>query len=101
MGTTLQSTLSAIIDKIVQLEESQSRLQRQYAELVRRNEALQLENKDLTQALNQSRLEVEYLRVSYRLAGDADSLIETRRKISSIIRRIDKAIALATDDPSL
>ncbi len=101
MATSLHSTLTDIIDKISALEQTCQQLTDRCADLEKANADLQLQLKEANTALQRSRLEVEHLRVSHRLAADADSIIEARRKISSIIRRIDKAIALATDDPSL
>ncbi|MDE5552598.1 MAG: hypothetical protein K2M03_05550 [Muribaculaceae bacterium] len=101
MASSLSSILSNIKSKVSELEDGRQKLAEQCAELERKNASLMQDLQEARKALEQSQLEVEYLRVSYRLAKDENSLIETRRKISSIIRRIDKAIALATDDPSL
>lgn len=101
MASSLSSILSDIKSKISELENGRRSLAERCSELERKNELLRQDLREAQRALEQSQLEVEYLRVSYRLAKDENSLIETRRKISSIIRRIDKAIALATDDPSL
>lgn len=45
------------------------------------------------QELDQAKSDVQFLRVSHRLASSPDSLVEARRLIAGLIRNIDKAIA--------
>lgn len=45
------------------------------------------------QELDRAKSDVQFLRVSHRLASSPDSLVEARRLIAGLIRNIDKAIA--------
>lgn len=90
-------------------------MQPKLAMLAARIEKLSQENRDLkekVEALNEklelmeksaarARLDADYLTVSHRLADSPDSLIATRRRISALIRNIDRCIAMLKDDPEI
>ncbi len=101
MPSSLQSTLTAIEKKISLLEQSRSQLAQRCSELERANADLESKLRETEKLLEAQRLDSQFLTVSHRLADSPDTIVEARRKISNIIRRIDKAISLATDDPSL
>ncbi len=46
----------------------------------------------LRSQINSLEQDNRFLRISYRLAADPDTIIESRRLISGLIRNIDKAI---------
>lgn len=68
------------------------RQRRELDESRSREEALHARVAELEGALERSRLDERFLRVSHRLASSPDSIIEARRLISGLIRNIDKAI---------
>lgn len=86
------------------LEDLESRiaaLQTEMEELRERNSELEMMNSDLRKreaeaqnAREQALLDVEYLKVSYRLAESPDSLAETRKVIAGLIRNIDRCIEM-------
>lgn len=98
---TLSSVLMSMRQKIDTLAERQSSLQHDIDTLRAENDELKRQLKETERSLQNARLEVEFLTVSHRLADSPDTLVEARRFVSRLIRRVDAAIALLRDDPAL
>lgn len=101
MATPLQQTLDDVMRKISLLEERIITLSSKCEELQKANDDLSYSLSLKEKALDKAKTDIEYLTLSHRLADSPDTLIEARRQITSLIRRVEKAIRLATDDPSL
>ena len=101
MSSQLQSVMTELLAKTERLSEKQRLLEERCRELETENEDLRRQLQQTEKERDNARLDAQYLTVSHRLADDPDTIVETRRRLSSLIRRVDKAIRLATDDPSL
>lgn len=91
----------SLVSILEELEQRTAALQAEMEELRSRNSELEMQNDDLRKreaeaqaAKEQALLDVEYLRVSYRLAESPDSLAETRKVIAGLIRNIDRCIEM-------
>lgn len=91
----------SLLQILQQLKEKQLDLQAEMEALRNRNQELEEENRnvmrDAQEALklrDDAMLEVEYLKVSHRLAENPDSIVETRRLIAGLIKDIDRCIAM-------
>lgn len=100
MPASLQNILDDILRKINSLEEDRKNLRQRCESLEQRNSELQRQISSLEKECDHARNDARFLTMSHRLADSPDSIVEARRFISSLIRRVDRAIALATDDPS-
>lgn len=69
------------------------RLRSELQESRRREEDLRASLRQTADELDKARTDIKFLRMSHRLAASPDSIIESRRLISNLIRNIDKAIA--------
>lgn len=83
-----------------ELKRKTERLASRYAEAVdenaalrAQNEALQADIADLRKELDQARLDLQFLTVSYKLAQSPESLADSRKVVAALIRDIDKCIA--------
>lgn len=90
-----------LLDKLRKLQKAIQGLQAEIEALSGRNAALETENADLRlqteeaeKQRRQAELDAEFLRMSHRLAADADSIIETRRHIAGLIRNIDRCLEM-------
>ncbi|MBD5196268.1 MAG: hypothetical protein K2G53_00290 [Muribaculaceae bacterium] len=70
------------------------RLRARNQELENLNLALQQNETEALKKRDEALLEVEYLKVSYKLAESPDNLVATRRLIAGLIRNIDRCIAM-------
>lgn len=91
----------SLLQILQQLKAKQLELQAEMEALRNRNQELEEENRnvmrDAQEALklrDDAMLEVEYLKVSHRLAENPDSIVETRRLIAGLIKDIDRCIAM-------
>lgn len=83
--------------------------------LVSQRESLKEENADLKEEIarlkgtideDMNRIaslekEVEFLKLSHRLADSPEALIESRRIVAALIRKIDRCITLLNDDAEI
>lgn len=91
----------SLLSILERLEARQEELRAEMESLRKRNRELEEENADLrrkeAEALeirDKALLDAEYLSVSYRLAENPDTLVETRRIIAGLIRNIDRCIEM-------
>lgn len=92
---------SSLITILENLESRIAALQTEMEELRERNTELEIMNSDLRnreakaqQDREQALLDVEYLKVSYRLAESPDTLADARKVIAGLIRNIDRCIEM-------
>lgn len=62
------------------------------------NEELQRQHSIDSESLMKANKEIEFLKLSHRLAQSPEALVEARQKIASLIRNIDICIRLIADD---
>lgn len=92
MADSLHTTLAQLKEKIIELKERNAHLEARALELEISNEDLKQKAQAAEEARRRSELDIEYLKVSHRLADSPDTLIETRRHIAQLIRNIDRCL---------
>lgn len=101
MDTQLSARFSLLKSKIdtlvAQRDDALRNLERSEAE----NGSLKKEIERLSQKLQQSDLDVEYLTVSHKLADSPQSLANARGIVQGLIKRVDKAIRLLSEDAGI
>lgn len=87
-------------ERIEDVGRNMRRIERAYRKKVEENTTLREANVDLThentrlrEELASARRDAEFLSMSHRLAGDPESLVQARRRISGMIREIDRCIS--------
>lgn len=101
MENSLTSILTSIDKKIDILESRRDALERECGELTARCHDLSTRLAKAEEEVSRLSLDCEYLRVSHRLADSDDTLVEARRHIARLIKRIDASISLLKDDAAL
>lgn len=94
MEESLFSILDKLEDRIRNLTEQNSRLELLNEELKEDNENLKRKAAEAEAARERAELDAEFLAVSHKLADNPDSLIATRRRISQLIRNIDRCLEM-------
>lgn len=91
----------SLLDKLLKLQQAIAALQEENRKLAERNSGLEAENAEMRirteeaeEKRRQAELDVEFLRMSHRLADNPDSIIETRRHIAGLIRNIDRCLEM-------
>lgn len=98
---TLPEVIDELIKKTARLDSYIEELERQNAELTVTIETLKEELDEERKNSARAKLDADYLTVSHRLADSPDTIIATRRRISSLIRTIDRCISMLKDDPEI
>ena len=98
MTANLPELLSRLATKTNLLTERFSLVKQQRDEARKRCDELQTETDALKSRLQQAETEIEYLRISHRIAPtEADSKV-TMDMLASMIKKIDKCIAKLRND---
>lgn len=100
-SATLSEVLASLIEKTASLGKKIQELESRNAGLQSKIEELEGRLSESEAALERARLDADYLTVSHRLADSPDTLIATRRRISALIRTIDRCISMLKDDPEI
>lgn len=98
---TLPEVIDGLIEKVRSLNDHIKRIERENAELRDKLQELEEELAEERESTARARLDADYLTVSHRLADSPDTLIATRRRISALIRTIDRCISMLKDDPEI
>lgn len=98
MDQPLVSILSDISGKLSELAARQDSMKAKIRSLEVENGNLKEELSDTRSQLQQALLDVEFLKMSHRLADSPDSLIATRRRIARLIRTIDNCISMLKEE---
>ncbi len=94
MARSLVTIFEELESRIATLQEDMGELRKRNSELEMENAELRKREAEAQQAREQALLDVEYLKVSYRLAESPDTLAETRKVIAGLIRNIDRCIEM-------
>ena len=89
------SLLSKKIDSMLKLQQS---LQKRIAELEISNNELRKQHEADSILLENANKEIEFLKVSYRLASSPETIISARIELSKLIRTIDNCIRMINED---
>ena len=94
----LINSISVLSKKIDALLEEQKILHSQIEELKKENLELRDKQRDDASKIETTLKDVEFLRLSHRLADSPEALVEARKVISKLIRTIDSCIRLLKED---
>lgn len=94
MARTLLTILGDLEQRISLLQGEMEELRRKNSELEQLNAELVKMETEARQARDTALTDVDYLKVSHRLADSPDSLVETRKVIAGLIRNIDRCIEM-------
>ena len=99
MESSLRKSIASLSVGIRQLAESRDRERARADSLEAENDELRMQLKEARQDLHRARLDVEFLTLSHKLAASPQALAEARKTVRRMISKVDKAIAILTDDP--
>lgn len=94
MAETLKAALEELKVRVKALTTENRRLREENAELGIQNRTLKELTSEAEQRRQRAELDAEYLAVSHKLADTPDTLINTRRHISQMIRNIDRCLEM-------
>ncbi|MCM1370168.1 MAG: hypothetical protein NC204_07325 [Candidatus Amulumruptor caecigallinarius] len=94
MDDPLLQSLEQIGRRLASAEEANRRLSERNEELETQNRELQRRAAEADNARDRALLDCEYLKVSHKLAESPDTLADTRRHLSKLIRNIDKCLEM-------
>lgn len=101
MDSSLTSVISSLLPKIEELGRRRDALAAECSLLEARNYELNRSLETAQKEIERLNTECEYLRVSHKLADSDESLIEARRHITRLIKRIDTSIRMLKEDAAL
>jgi uncharacterized coiled-coil protein SlyX len=93
MADGLSEILSTVLQQVDELIQINSEVRSKLAEKEKEIDGLNYELAKTRKELETAYKDIDYLKVSYKLASNPNDLIESRRYISRIIRNIDKCIS--------
>lgn len=94
----LLQSITKLSKKIDSLLDQQKKLQDRIVLLEKSNLELISQHENDIKMLEKANKEIEYLKVSYRLASSPEAIISARNKISGLIRTIDNCIRILNED---
>lgn len=94
MAKSLVEILEKLNIRIRDIMHEKEKLQAENQRLTAENLELRERTQEAMDARDRALLDAEYLRVSHRLAESPDSIIETRRRITGLIRNIDRCLEM-------
>ena len=101
MEKPLSAQLQSLQEKIIQLSEQRDEALRALRAANEEKADIERELRETQTALRQSRLDVEYLSLSHKIADNPRSLAESKELIRKLIRRVDKALRLISEDAGI
>lgn len=101
MARNLKTIIESVESKALRLASERDRLQAENQDLKKELSLIKERWSGILEEKRRLELEVEYLKVSHRLASDPDTLVEARRHVARLIRIVDKCVAMLREDPKL
>ncbi|MDE7159903.1 MAG: hypothetical protein K2O24_03525 [Muribaculaceae bacterium] len=101
MARTLPEILASVNDRVSALDARLRAAEQENARLRARLEDTESRLDEARSERDRAMLDVEFLTLSHRLADTPEALLSARRRISRMIRTIDKCILLLKDDPAI
>lgn len=86
--------------KIDLLGRSQKAMREERCSLIDRISALRSDLAEANKRIESLELDISFLRISHKLADSPEAIVEARRHISALIRKLDTSIALLNEDPA-
>lgn len=93
MATSVIEVLESLTAKIAALEEEQSVRKQRLKELEEENAQLKARLIEQEHTIGLQNLDIEYLKISHKLADSPDNIRLARQLIARLIRNIDTCIA--------
>ncbi len=100
MADSPTALIAGIQQKIAMLADSRDRALARCEELSARISDLEADLTESRESLQKANLDIEFLKLSHRLADSPEAIVNARKTISRLIRRIDSAINLIKSDPA-
>lgn len=94
----LLQSFNNLSKKIDSLIETQKDLQERLKHLENENQELRTQHLKDQEDLDNAKKDIEFLKLSHRLADNPEALISARNKISQLIRTIDSCIRMIKED---
>ena len=94
----LINSINLLSKKIDRLLEERNVLLLKIQELQKENRDLKIQAQNNAIIIENSRKDIEFLSLSYRLADSPEALVEARKEISSLLRTIDSCIRILKED---
>lgn len=94
MAESLHQILQQLKTKHEELQTEMNALRMRNRELEEINRDLKQKSDEALKLRDEAQQDVEFLKVSHRLADNPDSIVETRRLIAGLIKNIDRCIAM-------
>jgi predicted nuclease with TOPRIM domain len=94
MAASLLSNLELLGGKIEELLHDNNALRVRNEEIEAENNDLRRQIADAIKERDRARLDCEYLAMSHKLADNPDTLVDTRRHFSKLIRNIDRCLEM-------
>ena len=91
-------SISQLSKKIDALLVEREKLLDQIQKLKAENHELSLQHQNDVMLLENTKKDVEFLRLSHKLADSPEALVEARKEISSLVRTIDSCIRLIKEN---
>lgn len=98
MAGSIVSVLNGLLDKTNQLTSLLTAKTERIEELEQSNDILRKEVKEKESEIIRLKTDIEFLKISYKLADSPDKLMETRRLIARYIKSIDKCILMLSKE---
>lgn len=98
MTANLPELLSRLAGKCDILAERYALVKKQRDEALARCEELQALADSLTSQLQQANTEIEYLRISHKIAPTEEAAREARDMLTAMVKKIDKCITRLRND---
>ncbi len=94
MATSLLAVMSRLQEAVTEVKAENQRLQERNRILEEENANLRRDAREAFEQRDKAMLDAEFLAVSHKLADSPDTLVAARRRISSLIRKIDRCIEM-------
>ena len=94
MAQPLLTEITKVQRRLENLLSAHNELIEKFQGLEEENLRLKAEIKEKEAELLKANTDIEYLKVSHRLADNPDTIIKARRKIAGLIRTIDNCISM-------
>ncbi len=86
--------MSRLQEAVTEVKAENQRLQERNRILEEENANLRRDAREAFEQRDKAMLDAEFLAVSHKLADSPDTLVAARRRISSLIRKIDRCIEM-------
>lgn len=98
MAANIPEILARLNAKVGVLTERYGVVKRQRDEAISECEQLRRSLEDMTAKLEQAQIQIEYLRISHKVAPTPDDVRQSQALITELVKKIDKCISQLRND---